>query len=46
MEPESTLEIFRGGTRDGLETNLGEDQGSEMTGHKNTIKGQKRSYFP
>ncbi len=46
MESESTLEIFRGGTRDGLETDLGEDQGSEMTRQKKTIRGQKRSYFP
>ncbi len=30
MEPESTLEIFRGGTRVGLETNLGEDQGRDV----------------
>jgi hypothetical protein len=30
VEPESTLEIFRGGTRVGLETNLGEDQGRDV----------------
>jgi len=38
VEPESTLEIFRGGTRDGLETNLGEDQGREMTRQKKLLE--------
>ncbi len=38
MEPESTLEIFRGGTRDGLEANLGEDQG--------TLQGKSQLCIP
>jgi hypothetical protein len=38
VEPESTLEIFRGGTRDGLEANLGEDQG--------TLQGKSQLCIP
>jgi hypothetical protein len=38
VEPESTLEIFRGGTPDGLEANLGEDQG--------TLQGKSQLCIP
>ncbi len=45
MEPESTLEIFRGGTRDGLEANLGKDQGRAMTREKKLVEVKNGSIF-